>query len=710
MIGKPIVDLFKFFTGSNNGSTRINMESDGTVSLTGVSNYESLVTSDDDLPNRAFTVQQANISAEAFAGGLRASLVANGGVLGGNLALTVQVVLKADSGIIQLGSAGDNNSVVIYASGADFADGIEKNRLSLNNRERHIETGIVEGAVIVSTKGVFGYSDANTNGPISFAPEGYADTLFFVNIFRGANSGGNVFVAAGAVPSVVTTKSGDGTIPYDTASLEPFGLATLDVGTTNGEYRVEATQPVFVGVKGFNDSDFRLAPPLDTDMLVQNRSAAVSSPFANTEVFWYRHNGELGKLTVSPGSPVDLFTGVVNELGDVFILGSDATPASAGTFAVEINGAVSADIDYNAGPAKVVTGLAASTLVGAYTVTGATITNNTTDVTVTDVAHGLTTGDNVRVSNTGDALILPNGDYDDITVIDVDSYTINYVPTGGTTSTADLVDYSYPYIEDDFIVDPLLGDNLASASAQILVKCQGNLERVAGTPTIDTTGLTGNAHSLTMYQAGNVADNCGNNGKYDPQGLLRLRASAGISCFSGADFQGGEATYAVPTSALSQRIPLPIATLQTGNGAGSCIAVHSIYRGECKVRGTDGSVLYTFTVDRDSSITVDSKFKQLFPCAYQIAGTGDFARAGVIELFTDDFLGGDIESAVPISVVMNSTDNDVLIPGGIQTAQDETVHYGITPDDCRAVIKCDTNQLLRKQTIDATGAETWELV
>ena len=167
--------------------------------------------------------------------------------------------------------------------------------------------------------------------------------------FYGADVG-IVYVASGAVASDVQLLSGDGLTVIDSASLGPFGLANLYTNA-NGEFQVVATQPVFCGFAARQAGastgdgsqqfayDCKLLTPMNasaTEVLVQNRNSRVSALYDNTEVYWYRQNGELGKFTVSPGSFRAIYTGIFNELGDVFKIDSNSTPATAGTFDIQV--------------------------------------------------------------------------------------------------------------------------------------------------------------------------------------------------------------------------------------------------------------------------------------------------------------------------------------------------------------------------------------
>ena len=125
------------------------------------------------------------------------------------------------------------------------------------------------------------------------------------------------------------------------------------------------------------------------------------------------------------------------------------------------------------------------------------------------------------------------------------------------------------------------------------------------------------------------------------------------------------------------------------------------------IRDRDGSLVYSYSFDRNSGITVDSEFKQRFPCAWNLTGT---TGGGADATFTEDFTGGYIEADVPINLIFNTNSNQDHITGGIETAADEVVLYGVTPETIRAEIAEASDGRLRKRSVDNTGTQTFELV
>ncbi len=185
--------------------------------------------------------------------------------------------------------------------------------------------------------------------------------------------------------------------------------------------------------------------------------------------------------------------------------------------------------------------------------------------------------------------------------------------------------------------------------------------------------------------------------KYHPDGAVILRASGPISCFSGADDSGTNATEYYPLNVLAQRIPLPLASVTNGDQAISSIAVASPYEGTVRFFNTDGSLYGTINMTRGGSIPpTDSTSDQQFPAA------------GRLDIGTN-FLGGYAEGDVPFYLVYNSHENDTLVTNGIETNADETTFPGITPENIRATIKTDANGLNRLLVIDASGDQAWEI-
>lgn len=575
-------------------------------------------------------VAQANVDS------LSSALVTFGGVSGGNPALTVQVVMKTTDGKVQIASLDDGNEILFFLNSDDLKNGTVKTRVFLSKGEIYIESGLNNGSIITSSKGIMGASGNNSSieeSPMPLGVQGFQDTQFFMFAFRNSSGGtgnerGEVYIVCGAVPCTVELKNGSGTIVVDSANLGAFEHTVL-LTNANSEYQIVATNPVFVGTSAAmnitNPSfyDMRLVPPLATEIIGQNRRARVSALYDNTEVWWYRQNGEIGKVTVSPGSPSLIYTGTQNELGNVWQIQANSTPATAGTFTITLNGETTSAINFDAG-----------------------------QVEIANALDGLTS-----------------------------------------------------YSSDDFKVEFVLGNNLGESDATVIIYNMGILARTNVTIILNTGGLTGNTHTYSSIQSGTSADNAGGNADYAKEGIIILRANAPISAFSGADGAGLEATYFVPTNSLTQRIGTPLAIKNALSGSSNCIAIQSPFKCEAKIFGSNGEFLYSLSSVRSYSNPVN-KFQQRFPTGV-VLGFG--AGLGIDVALDSNFLGGYIETDVPCNIVINTSENEILISNGIKTNGDEMICFGVTPDNIKAEIKQVSDGRTRKRVVDSSGSETWEL-
>ncbi len=262
------------------------------------------------LPNTTPAVDTSTVAqiASGFTSSLKADLLANGGVVGGNLARTTQVVLWNPADKLQLVSASDRNVVEIFASGAALAAGTVFQRLFMSQGEIAVLTGVPQGAVIQSTAGVYGAS-GTSDGPMPLGLEAFVSTRFFFNMFRnGENGKGRVFVAAGAVAADVELLSGDGQTQFGTASIEPFGFVEFST-QVNAEHQIVATQPVFLGVAanvGVEPFDMRVIPPPASELIGYINEARISALYPNTSVTIHQRDGTTNTVTVSPGAPVNI--------------------------------------------------------------------------------------------------------------------------------------------------------------------------------------------------------------------------------------------------------------------------------------------------------------------------------------------------------------------------------------------------------------------
>lgn len=551
------------------------------------------------------------------------------------IALTTQVLMATTTGFAKWGSCDDGNIVNVYANGIDFANNTILQRFDMDKGSVASLGGLSNGAIISSTKGISGVgmnaatTQTSTTGADSglmpFGCEAFASSEFFFFAFRNSSGGvgevGIIYVAGGSVESTVELQRSDGTTVDGPVTLNAFELVEFKTDA-NTEFKVVSNRPVIVTVGAriediSNNSyyDLRLVPPLDTDVLTHVRGCRVSALNTSTVVKAYMRDGVLGRFTVSPGSPLDVTTGVINELGDVFEIRSNAVAATGGNFTITVNGETTGNISFNATSRQVATAL-----------------------------DGLTS-----------------------------------------------------YSSVDFDVYMTVRDRLGENEAIMRIECIGALSRIVGTPSINTGGLTGNVHTLVLIQAGNVADNLGNDADYAPDGMVRFISSLPISVFSGNDF---EATYAFPTRAVYQRVPLFLRHVSNDTSVNiNGMTFISPYEGVVKVYNSDGSIYNTVSMTR--TVTVTSCFDQNHPAGASFAP--DNSVLGIFE-------GGYAESNVPFMCIHNP--NNELEFGSLPVDEvrmhgEEVVLLGITPEKIRAEFITDGKRILRKRVIDDNGIESW---
>jgi len=110
--------------------------------------------------------------------------------------------------------------------------------------------------------------------------------------------------------------------------------------------------------------------------------------------------------------------------------------------------------------------------------------------------------------------------------------------------------------------------------------------------------------------------------------------------------------------------------------------------------------------------TPSTRDEQNFPAAALIsANSNDYSY-----VFNNGFLGGYIEVDVPVVCVVNNEQSETLTyrgttgsaVTGISSDDDETLTFGITPEDIRTEFTRGKDGLIYKRVIDA-GVETWEI-
>ena len=626
------------------------------------------------------------------------------------------------------------------------------------------------------------------------------------------NDTGIYVVTAGAVAATVTLYSGANTTPeynnglyFETTggiftakyfdektgedrtntkteyALAPFETVVLFTAG-NGEYRIEATQPVFVCIAADGGGyDPRILPPLSTEIIGHYRSGYCSAVETNTEVTWYSQDLTFGKFTINPGSPVNLSgAGIINEFGNCYEITTDETPPTAGTFDITI-GSDTASLSYDATAHEIKYELArlfpdgalydsggevATTYYEPFFAEGATDLGGTTQfntstnsqhpdggtiwisrtstgdyegahiinsmtgtdfeintafatgsenisfkvygqIVVNQVAHGFSGGEDFYCVSSSNTDKVPVGYLTKIVhVIDVDNFIVEIPSAWNSTgdSTANIHYKVGSAVGKDGIKvimknglklnDPnvwcgifhqnaignenAFSDDTNPSSPDPLIG--------ARTQSYDGTNLTGTlTHSLLQAVATSAADDWANPDNpinYGETGFGIMRASKPISAFSGADAGGVNATPWYPTTALVQRIGLPLGNSINSDiaGSGGSIALASPYRGIARVKSEDGSLYYPSdfelfrgTVNEDPS----TPWEQLFPCAKTI----DIDQnAGWVR----GFEGGVVDSDVPIYCVHNSNQNERIVDGGLQTSSDESAFSGITPSEIKS--------------------------
>jgi hypothetical protein len=249
---------------------------------------------------------------KAFADGVRDDILRNDG----NAAKTVLTVMNTTSGKVQIASLGGGNEVVAYLTGEDLVSGNVQERVFLELGEIYIFENLQNGSRIVTSEGAYGFSEQVSGSNMSPMPLGcnaFAFTQTFFYGFRNFGNGdGKIYVANGAVESVIELTDGSGTVVQGQTNIQlaPYAFIELD-GDGNKEYILHSTNPISAALTArmSNNSfyDSRLIMPLTNDGMTWPRSGFMSALYSNTKVrFWVRDgvNGELA--TIDPGSPVDI--------------------------------------------------------------------------------------------------------------------------------------------------------------------------------------------------------------------------------------------------------------------------------------------------------------------------------------------------------------------------------------------------------------------
>lgn len=231
-----------------------------------------------------------------------------------------------------------------------------------------------------------------------------------------------------------------------------------------------------------------------------------------------------------------------------------------------------------------------------------------------------------------------------------------------------------------------------------------------------------------------------NNSDYEAEGATRFKAAGVISAFSGADSAGLEATPMMATKNMTQRIAIPCVVSPAGDGGQNGIAVASPYAGSFRLyewNPATGQAELVTVADSNNAFIQDIPLKrrtgstpaanpeqQNTPASAMVSRiregdnciwTGTQATGG--------FRGGYLEANVPVTVVINSEQNesnsnnpDSLFRGtggaqvpGIPINDDETLSLGITPDDIKFEIRRGEDGRFFRRVITQWNT-TWEIV
>jgi hypothetical protein len=233
-------------------------------------------------------------------------------------------------------------------------------------------------------------------------------------------------------------------------------------------------------------------------------------------------------------------------------------------------------------------------------------------------------------------------------------------------------------------------------------------------------------------------DATGNNlSDYDPRGATRFLAEGLVSAYSGADGQGLEATPLMPCSAMAQKIPIVGTVVNAGSGRQNCIAIASSFEGTCRLYEFDrttrtlvlrqlldpttGQLVDDITLERRTGVTYTSELDQRGPASATVQASVGVAGSGLygFEVGSADFEGGILISNVPVTVIVNNTQN---VPGtaqtqylgssgqlvlGVRAKGDETLMVGTTPEEIRLNVRLAQDALYYRQTLQAGGSEVW---
>lgn len=207
-----------------------------------------------------------------------------------------------------IGSAGNNN--VIFKRESTDSDFVF---LTVLSKGEIYNMQFSAGTIFRSTKGIVGFS-----GPF---PVPFGIASLSSNYFRFFALRNSVFIYAtsAGLESVVTLYASDETTIVDgPVTIPPYGSTTLACNS-NSEFVIKSTTDVYCGSSGArigntpDNIDHRLVPPMQNEIIVWNRNCRITARELGTTVRWYRRNGDTGIFTINAGTPVNIFTGTINE-------------------------------------------------------------------------------------------------------------------------------------------------------------------------------------------------------------------------------------------------------------------------------------------------------------------------------------------------------------------------------------------------------------
>lgn len=282
--------------------------------------------------------------------GLQQELLANSG----QVALTPMVVGPTSNGKVQISSLGDGNVIFIYATGADYADGIPiwetvaGQALGYTGPEfadrgnNMCLTGLEFGSILVGSQGIHGITEiegssttAANNAVMPLMPYGLSFDQTGAYAFRkstgNSNDRGVMYFGNGPIASNVSLMDGSAAIVrgQDSVEMGAWGSTHLDTAgdqeysikgisgrkmvgciisegggvATDGQVRTQASYDASLTSRAW---DARLIVPWTNDLIVHSRSGWCVAAFPNTAVTATNFDGTVVNFTVSPGSPVQI--------------------------------------------------------------------------------------------------------------------------------------------------------------------------------------------------------------------------------------------------------------------------------------------------------------------------------------------------------------------------------------------------------------------